>query len=174
MAETVVVASATVESSRGIARRLAMAGDSIGVLVAGNHALQAFAAELVALGARAVLVLPCDMTDADEVRAAAEHIEDALGPVGRWINTAMTDYGYICGTRGALGLMRGRDRGTIIQVAAPRSERQFTEGLRGELALDGSHITVQCVRTQPFRRVGAALLAGAAAASLVLLRRVAR
>lgn len=174
MGEIVVVASATVETARVIARRLAARGASIGVLLEHKESLGAIANALVALGAPAVLAVPCLMSDADDVRAAASRIERELGPIDRWINTAMTDYGYVCGTRAALEVMRPRDRGTIIQLSAPRSVRMFTQGLRGELSLAGSHITIECVRTQPFRRAGAALLAGAAAAGVVLLRRVVR
>jgi NADP-dependent 3-hydroxy acid dehydrogenase YdfG len=174
MAEIVVIASATIDTLRVIARRVATRGTSIGMLVESKQSSGAVAQELVAHGAKAVLVVPCDLTDADEVRNAAGRIEAELGPIDRWINTAMTDYGFVCGTRAALGRMRERDRGTIIQVSAPRSVRMFAEGLRGELALDGSHITVECVRTQPFRRAGAALLAGAAVAGVALLKRVVR
>jgi hypothetical protein len=170
----IVVASASTEAARAIARRLAAERASIG-LVGGTRAqLRTLAPELVRLGAPEVLAIPCDTRVADDVTAAAHRIDRELGPIATWINTALTDHGYLCATRAALSCMHERGRGGIVQVAAPRGVRSFAHGLRRELELAGSGITVECVRTHPLRKLGAATLAGAAVVGLALLRRIGR
>lgn len=169
-----VVASASAETASVIARRLATERVNIAVLGPARAALTVIASELVREGARAVLAIPCDLGDPGAVAAAVQRVETELGPIDRWVNAAMTDYAYVCCTRAALDVMRVRDRGTIVQVAAPRAVRMFTHGLRGELRLAGSHITLETVRTQPFRKLGAATVATATFVGALLLRRIVR
>jgi NAD(P)-dependent dehydrogenase (short-subunit alcohol dehydrogenase family) len=94
-------------------------------------------------GGRA-LVLPLDVADADAVDAAAQQVEDELGPIDLWVNNAMvsvfspvaeltadevrrvtevTYLGYVHGTLSAVRRMRLRDRGTIVQVGSALSYR---------------------------------------------------
>jgi NAD(P)-dependent dehydrogenase (short-subunit alcohol dehydrogenase family) len=98
-----------------------------------------------------VLAIPCNLTDPDAVAAVARRVERELGPIDRWLNTAMTDLRYVCATRAALDCMRPRDRGSIVQVSAPRS-----------------------VRLYPFRRIGAAAMAAATVVGALLLKRLVR
>jgi hypothetical protein len=169
-----VVASASAETASVMARRLATERVNLAVLGPAKPSLSVIASELVREGAGAVLAIPCELTDPSAVAAAAQRVESELGPIERWMNAAMTDYAYVCCTRVAVDCMRVRDRGTIVQVAAPRAVRMFTHGLNGDLRLAGSHLSLQTVRTQPFRRVGAAAVAAATFVGALLLRRVVR
>jgi short-subunit dehydrogenase len=169
-----VVASASAETAGVLARRLATERLDIAVLGPARAALAVIAPELVREGARAVLAIPCELTDPLAVTAAVQRIEAELGPVERWVNAAMTDHAYVCCTRAAVACMRPRDRGTIVQVAAPRAVRMFSHGLRGELRLAGSRVSVETVWTQPFRKVGAATVAAATFIGALLLRRLVR
>src|SRR5690606_22563553 len=97
--------------------------------------LNAAKSEAEALGAEA-LVIPTDVSDPNQVEAAAEMIEEAFGPIDVWVNNAMvsvfspvrqmraeeyrrvtevTYLGYVHGTLSALRSMEARDRGIIIQ-----------------------------------------------------------
>jgi hypothetical protein len=170
----IVVASANTDAACAIARRLAAERASIGLVGGARGQLRTIAPELVRLGAPEVLAIPCDTRDADAGAAAALRIDRELGPIATWINTALTAHGYLCATRAALSCMYERGRGGVVQVAAPRAVRMFVQGLRRELELAGSAITVECVRTHPLRKLGAATIAGAAVAGLALLRRIGR
>jgi NADP-dependent 3-hydroxy acid dehydrogenase YdfG len=172
--QTVVVASGSADSASVIARRLAAEGAQVAVLGGTKHALGMIATELMSMGARGVLAMPCDVTNGHDVAAAAQRVEAELGPIARWVNTSMSDYGFVCCTRAALACMREREQGTIVQVSAPRAVRMFTAGLRGELRLAGSEIVLETVRTQPFRKAGALAMAGATVVGAALLRRVGR
>jgi len=84
------------------------------------------------------------MADSEAVDAAAERIEEQLGPIDVWVNAAFTSVfapfnqifpeefrrvtevtylGYVYATRAALKRMRPRDRGTIIQVGSALAYR---------------------------------------------------
>ena len=88
------------------------------------------------------LVLSVDVSDADEVDAAASRVEEELGPIDVWVNDAMTtvfaptwevkpaDFqravevtflGQVWGTMAALKRMRPRDRGNIVNVGSALS-----------------------------------------------------
>jgi short-subunit dehydrogenase len=96
-----------------------------------------------ALGGKA-LIIPCDVTDAEGIEAAAERVERELGPIDVWVNVAMTSVfafvkettaaefkrvtevcylGYINGTLAALKRMLPRNRGHIIQVGSALAYR---------------------------------------------------
>ena len=95
-------------------------------------------------GGGKALVLPTDVADADQVEAAAQAVEEALGPIDIWVNDAMatiyaefldiepdeyrratevTYHGMVWGTRAALKRMVERNRGTIVQVCSAMSYR---------------------------------------------------
>jgi NAD(P)-dependent dehydrogenase (short-subunit alcohol dehydrogenase family) len=96
-------------------------------------------------GGRA-LVLPVDVADAAKVEAAAQQVEDELGPIDIWVNDAMasvfspikemtpeefkrvtevTYLGYVYGTLAALKRMLRRDRGTIVHVGSALAYRSI-------------------------------------------------
>lgn len=72
---------------REIALALARAGADIVVTARSNAEIESVAAEVAALGRRAV-ALPCDVTDAGAVTAMVEAAREALGPITILVNNA--------------------------------------------------------------------------------------
>ena len=112
-------------------------------MVRGRDGLEAARREVDELGGRA-LVLPTDMSDAEQVEAAAAAVDREFGPVDVWVNNAMlsvfspvkemrpeeyrrvtevTYLGYVYGTLAALRRMLPRDEGIIIQVGSALAYR---------------------------------------------------
>lgn len=141
--EVVVITGASAGIGRALARRFAREGASIALLARGSVGLEATAAEVVQLGGHA-LTIQIDVADAAAVEAAAEQIEQELGPIDIWINNAavvvfgtaeqmsaeeiqrvsdVTYHGAVWGTKAALKRMRARNRGTIVQVGSGVSYR---------------------------------------------------
>ena len=139
----VVITGGTAGVGRATAQRFARDGARIAVLARGRDGLDATAAEIEALGGRA-LALEVDVADAAQVEAAADRIERELGPIDVWINNAMTTvfgpvraispdelrrvtdvtyHGYVWGTQAALRVMTPRNRGTIVQVGSALAYR---------------------------------------------------
>lgn len=135
-----VVAGGTAGVGRAVVSSLLRDGYSVGVLARGQQRLDAMSQEY---GDR-VLCLPCDVGDAETVSRAGATIEEALGPVSVWVNSAMltsfspfpamaaeefsrivdtTLVGTVNGTRTALSLMERRNRGRIINVGSGLSYR---------------------------------------------------
>lgn len=140
---TVVVTGASAGVGRATARAFAEAGDDVALLARGAEGLAAAAAEVRSYGRRALEVV-CDVSDADAVEAAAQRVEDELGPIDVWVNNAMTTVfsrvaditphefrrvtevtylGSVHGTMAALRRMRARDRGTVVQVGSALAYR---------------------------------------------------
>ena len=143
--EVVVVTGASAGLGRAIVERFARDGAAIGLMARGAERLEQARASVEQLGGRA-LVLPLDVADAEAVEAAAERVEQELGPIDVWINNAMvsvyspirempaaefrrvtevTYLGYVHGTLSALKRMLPRDRGTIIQVGSALAHRSI-------------------------------------------------
>lgn len=141
--ETVVITGASSGIGRATVRRFAGPGVNIALIARGRDGLQAARAEVERAGGRA-LVLPTDVADAEAVDAAAQAVEDAIGPIDIWINDAMatvfaylwdvspdefrranevTYFGSIWGMQAALKRMRPRNRGTIVQVGSAMAYR---------------------------------------------------
>ncbi|WP_026118545.1 SDR family oxidoreductase [Nocardiopsis salina] len=173
-----VVCGASAGVGRATVRELARKGYSLGLLARGSDGLRAAAEEARAGGVRA-LVVEVDVTDPGALEEAVDRVEGELGPVDVWINSAfatlmsrftdaapeefrrVTDvcyHGTVNGTRTALSRMRGRDRGTIVQVGsalayrgiplqsaycgAKHAVRGFTDSVRAELVDEGSNVRV--------------------------------
>jgi len=143
MPETVVITGASAGVGRATAHAFAVQGAQIGLIARGTQGLQAAAAEVEKGGGKA-LTLPLDVADPDAVEAAAQRVEDRLGPIDIWVNCAMatifapfhrispdeyrratevTYLGFVYGTMAALKRMRARNRGTIVQVGSALSYR---------------------------------------------------
>ncbi len=179
---TVVITGASAGVGRATAKEFARHGYQIGLIARGEKALEETRAELQAMGAKA-LALPADVADADQVEKAAASAEAELGPIDVWVNSAMvtvfspvsamtpeefkdvtdtTYLGYVYGTLAALGRMRARNRGTIVQVGsalayrsiplqsaycgAKSAIRGFTDSLRSELIHDRSRVRLTMVQ----------------------------
>jgi NAD(P)-dependent dehydrogenase (short-subunit alcohol dehydrogenase family) len=143
MSEVVVVTGASAGVGRAVAREFARHGASVGLLARGREGLETARREVEAAGGRA-LVVPTDVADHGQVEAAAQAVEDGLGPIDVWVNDAMTTVfgefldlspeefaratevtylGLVWGTRAALLRMVPRDRGTIVQVGSALAYR---------------------------------------------------
>ena len=181
MKEIVVITGASAGVGRATAREFARHRARIGLIARDRNRLETARAEVEALGGEA-LVLPLDVADATAVEEAARTVEEVFGPIDIWVNNAMvtvfsptdhlmpeelkrvTDVTYLgtaYGTLAALGQMKRRNRGTIVQVGSALAYRSiplqaaycaakhavvgFTDSLRTELLHDGSNIHVTVV-----------------------------
>ncbi|MBA2278401.1 MAG: SDR family oxidoreductase [Chloroflexia bacterium] len=141
--EVVVVTGASAGIGRAIVQRFAREGAHIGLIARGQAGLDGARRDVEAAGGRA-LVLPADVADPDQVEAAAQRVEEELGPIDIWVNDAMLSVfapfmevtadefrrvtevaylGYVYGTQAALKRMVPRDHGTIVQVGSALAYR---------------------------------------------------
>jgi NADP-dependent 3-hydroxy acid dehydrogenase YdfG len=141
--EVVVITGASAGVGRATVRVFAEHGAHVALLARGEGRLKAAAREVEAAGGRA-LAIPVDVSDAEQVFAAAERIEHELGPIDVWVNDAMTTvfgrilqiqpkeyrrvpdvtyHGMVHGTMAALRCMVPRNRGTIVQVGSALAYR---------------------------------------------------
>lgn len=141
----VVVTGASAGVGRAVAREFGGRGCRVGLLARGRERLEAARKEIEDAGGKA-LALPADVANADEVEAAAERVEQELGPIDVWVNNAMTTIfapfhqvmpaefkratevtylGCVYGTMSALKRMRTRNRGSIVQVGSALAYRSI-------------------------------------------------
>lgn len=141
----VVVTGGSAGVGRAIARAFARRGSTVAILARGKDGLEGARRDVEALGGRA-LVCPCDVSDETQVEAAADRIENELGPIDVWVNNAMvsvfapadrmtseeyrrvtdvTYLGYVWGTLAALRRMKPRDRGVVVQVGSALAHRSI-------------------------------------------------
>jgi len=139
----VVITGATGGVGRATVRAFAAEGASIGLLARGEQGL-AGALEDVEHAGGSGIAIPTDTAEFDQVAAAAEQVEQHLGPIDVWVNVAFTSVfapltqispeefkrvtevsylGYVYGTMVALRHMKPRDRGTIVQVGSALAYR---------------------------------------------------
>ena len=173
MGRIVAITGARAGVGRATAEEFARQGWDVGLIAREPAGLAAAAAELRGRhGVRAVAI-PTDVADADAVEAAAARVEAELGPIEVWVNVAMatvfaavsdispaefkratevTYLGQVYGTMAALQRMRGRNRGTIVNVGSALAYRSvplqsaycgakfairgFTDSLRSEIIHD--------------------------------------
>ena len=128
---------------RATARAFAERGAKVGLLARGEAGLEGARRDVEDAGGEA-LVVPTDVSDADQVEAAADAVEEEFGPIDIWVNNAMTSVfsparemeadeyrrvtevaylGCVYGTQTALDRMLPRDEGTIIQVGSALAYR---------------------------------------------------
>jgi short-subunit dehydrogenase len=142
-ADVAVVTGASAGVGRATAVAFAERGAAVALLARGAAGLAGAARDVEAAGGRALSV-PADVADPKAVEAAAQQIEDELGPIDVWVNDAMTTVfarswdvtaeefqratevtylGQVHGTMAALRRMRPRDRGTIVNVGSALAYR---------------------------------------------------
>jgi len=165
--DVVVVTGASAGVGRAAAVRFGRAGARVALIARGRAGLEGARREVEAAGGQA-LVVPCDVTDAAAVEAAAERIERELGPIDVWVNdatatvfaefkditpqefkrvTEVSYLGYVYGTRAALRRMLPRDRGTIVQVGSALAYRGIplqTAYCGAKHAIQGFTESVRC------------------------------
>ena len=136
--EVVVITGASAGVGRATAREFAKYGAKIGLIARGREGLEGAKRDVEQLGGQAITI-ECDVADPNAVEAAAERVENELGPIDIWVNNAMvsvygpfmrmsledfkhitevTYLGQVYGTKAGLKRMIPRDRGTIVQVSS--------------------------------------------------------
>jgi short-subunit dehydrogenase len=177
----VVITGGSSGIGRCTAALFALRGWRVGLIARGAEGLAASLRDMEALGARTASA-QADVTDSAALEIAAKLIAAVLGPIDLWINCAgngvygrfwdvpeadfrrvtdVTYLGTVNGTRVALGHMRTRGVGTIINVCsavvfhglplmssyagAKAAVRGFAQALQGELRLEHSRIRVSTV-----------------------------
>ena len=138
-----IVTGGTAGVGRAVVRELADHGWDVGVLARGQAGLDGAVADVQARGGNGVGV-PTDVAVLDQVRSAADRIENELGPIELWVNVAfsgslrffwdtdddvfrriteVTYLGMVNGTRVALERMRPRNNGVIVQTGSALAYR---------------------------------------------------
>jgi short-subunit dehydrogenase len=141
--EVVVITGASAGVGRATAREFGKHGAKVALLARNEEGLEGARKEVEAAGGEA-LPIPTDVTDPEQVEAAAEGAERELGPIDVWVNDAIAvvfspfkdieleDFkrstevcylGTVYGTNAALKRMLPRDRGTVVQVGSALAYR---------------------------------------------------
>ena len=141
--KVVVVTGAAAGVGRAVSLRFAREGAKLGLISREPSALEALAEEVRGCGGDA-LFAAIDVSDADDVSAAADRFAEELGPIDIWVNDAMltvfslvrdicaeefrrvtevTYLGVVYGTMAALRHMRGRDCGRIVNIGSALAYR---------------------------------------------------
>jgi NAD(P)-dependent dehydrogenase (short-subunit alcohol dehydrogenase family) len=143
--EVVVITGASGGVGRATALAFGRQGAHVALIARGQGGLEGARCDVERAGGRA-LALPTNVSDPDQVQAAAEAVEQEFGPIDVWVNAAMatvlapvdrmeaaeyrrvievTYLGYVHGTLAALRRMKPRDRGTIVQVGSALAYRSI-------------------------------------------------
>ncbi|MFC6724542.1 SDR family oxidoreductase, partial [Halobium palmae] len=142
-AEVVVVTGASSGVGRATAHEFADDGAKVALLARNEGTLETAKEEVEERGGEA-LVVPTDVSEYDEVEAAADRIEEEWGPIDTWVNVAMATVfgeftnvdpeefkratevnylGFVNGSHVALNRMVPRDTGTLVQVGSALAYR---------------------------------------------------
>lgn len=167
MNRVVVVTGASGGVGRACVREFAGMGDNIALIARGSAGLDAAASEVRQAGVRA-LTVAVDVADAEAVESAVSRIEDELGPIDVWVNSAFTSVfapledvtpaefrratevsylGYVYSTMSVLRRMRARNRGTIVHVGSALAYRGIplqSAYCGARHAVQGFHESLRC------------------------------
>ena len=165
--QVVVVTGASGGIGRAVARAFGARGAKVALLARGELGLHGAAKEVEAAGGTA-LVIPVDTADHKQVEAAAQQVEQQLGPIDVWVNVAFTSVfapfmeiepeeykrvtevsylGYVYATRAALDRMLPRDRGVVVQVGSALAYRGIplqSAYCGAKHAIAGFHDSLRC------------------------------
>jgi NAD(P)-dependent dehydrogenase (short-subunit alcohol dehydrogenase family) len=165
--KVVVVTGASGGVGRAVAQAFAARGDKVALLARGEGGLLG-AADDVHAGGGVPLAIPVDVADHEAVDEAAERVEQELGPIDIWINSAFTSVfapfiridpaefrrvtdvtylGYVYGTRAALRRMLPRNHGTVLQVGSALAYRGIplqSAYCGAKHAIQGFHESLRC------------------------------
>lgn len=140
-----VITGASGGVGRATARLLGERGAKVALLARGREGLEGAKRDVESRGGQA-LVIPTDVSNFEQVQAAADATEHEFGPIDLWINNAMvsmyspfmkmkpdefrhivevTFLGNVYGTNCALQRMMARDRGVIVQVGSALAFRSI-------------------------------------------------
>jgi NAD(P)-dependent dehydrogenase (short-subunit alcohol dehydrogenase family) len=143
MRKIVAITGAGAGVGRATVSEFARAGCDVALLSRDTGRLEEAAREARGYGVRA-LAIPTDVANAEAVEAAADQIENELGPIDVWVNvamatvfapvaqltaaeveraTAVTYLGQVYGMMAALRRMTPRDRGAIVNVGSALAYR---------------------------------------------------
>ena len=143
MTEVAVITGASAGIGRATAREFARRGCSVALVARGADGLKAAAAEVEALGGRA-LIIRADVADAEQVDRAADRVVKKFGCIDIWVNNAfagifsrfmdmspeefrrvvdVTFFGQVNGTRAAMRHMLPQDSGAIVLVGSALAYR---------------------------------------------------
>ncbi|GLY67879.1 SDR family oxidoreductase [Amycolatopsis taiwanensis] len=165
--QVVVVTGASGGIGRAVAQAFGARKAHVALLARGEKGLAAAAGDIRRAGGTA-LELPTDVADFDQVEAAAERVEQELGPIDIWVNVAFTSVfarfsdirpeefrrvtevsylGFVYGTMAALKRMKPRDEGTIVQVGSALAYRGIplqSAYCGAKHAIQGFHESLRC------------------------------
>ncbi|MBS1604517.1 MAG: SDR family oxidoreductase [Bacteroidetes bacterium] len=141
--KVVVITGATGGVGRATAHAFGRHGAKVALLARSSEQLQATRQEVELAGGTAIGI-PTDVSDPQQVEAAADRVENILGPIDVWVNNAMvsvfapvseikpeeyrqvtevTYLGQVYGTMAALKRMRPRNHGSIVLVGSALAYR---------------------------------------------------
>jgi NAD(P)-dependent dehydrogenase (short-subunit alcohol dehydrogenase family) len=141
--QVVVITGSSGGVGRATARAFGEQGAAVALLARGERGLAGAVRDVEEAGGRA-LAIPTDVSDFEQVQAAAKQVESELGDIDVWVNVAFTSVfapfsqiaaaefkrvtevaylGYVYGTKVALDSMLPRDHGTIVQVGSALAYR---------------------------------------------------
>ncbi len=167
MPRIIAVTGASAGIGRATATAFGARGDTVALLARGEAGLAAAARDVESAGGTA-LAIPVDVADSVAVFDAVKRIEAELGGIEVWVNVAFTSVfspfdqitpqeyqratevsylGYVYTTMAALGVMKPRDHGTIVQVGSALAYRGIplqTAYCGAKHAIQGFHESLRC------------------------------